>query len=142
MTEKQQDITLRGKLHWGRLWVPDPTYGKYGLDLLLDEENLKVAKENSLRVKHKDDYDKAGNVLDSIFVGPDGGQTGQYYVLQKRKAELYKKLKELEATYTGNRGWAAGFGEMQPPALEQPTVQGPPPVTPPPAAERKVKRPF
>ena len=91
--------------------------------------------------KHQDAYDKAGNVLDSIFVGPDGKQTGQYYMLQNRKAELYRKLKDLEAKYTNNPGWAAGFGEIAPPAPAKPAVQGPPPVAPPPA-ERKVKRPF
>lgn len=74
-------LKLKGKLMWAKLFQPDTAYEhKWVTDLLLDAEGLKIAQENSLRVKTRDSYKDQ-------FEGFDGSYIQLTRPLKKRSGE-------------------------------------------------------
>jgi len=84
MTETTQDIILRGKLMWPKLFKPEPTYGRFETNLLLDADNLKIAQENGLRIKKNEEWG-------TLFEGYDGS-----YVKSERNS-VSRDGKPIEA---------------------------------------------
>ena len=55
--EKTQILKIKGKLMWPKLHTPDTKFTpKWVTDVLLNAEGLKIARENSLRVKTNEKY--------------------------------------------------------------------------------------
>lgn len=52
-----KSYTFTGPCKWAKLVSPDEKYNKYGLDMYLDEENMKVFEASGMQLKVKEDED-------------------------------------------------------------------------------------
>ncbi len=69
MSEDLQILKIKGKLMWPKLFKPDTYFEpRWTVDLLLNEEGKKKAKEETLRVKVNDKYKGLFDGYDGSFI--------------------------------------------------------------------------
>lgn len=93
-------LKIKGKLMWPKLFTPDTKFTeKWTTDILLNAEGIKIAKENSLKVKNdRDNYKGLFDGYDGSYIKADRPTKKRDGTAVERPAVKDKETRDVPST--------------------------------------------